>query len=74
MKWQDKEITEKQKGRINKIQKQATKPIPKFNGTTRGEAQKYITKYSIYEQTPIITGVYGRDYKPMSADEFDLFL
>ena len=74
MNWQDKKITEKQKGRIIKIQKRATRPIPKFNGVTRGEAQKYITKYSVYEQTPIITGVYGRNYKPISADEFDLFL
>lgn len=45
MKWREKEITEKQKQCIQTMQEFSCYPLPKFTGTTRGEAADYIDEY-----------------------------
>ena len=45
MSWRDKEITEKQKQCIAEMQEFSCYPLPKFEGTTRGEASDYIDKW-----------------------------
>lgn len=44
--WKDKEITEKQRACIADMQEFSMYPLPKFTGTTRGEANEYIAKWA----------------------------
>lgn len=46
MRWEQKEITEKQMNLINYIMEFSFFNPPKFEGTTRGEASDYIDKYA----------------------------
>ena len=45
MNWRDKEITKAQKQLISDMQEFSSYPLPRFTGTTRGEASDYIEKY-----------------------------
>ena len=45
MTWRYKEPTEKQLECISEMMEFSSYPIPKFVGTTRGEASDYIDKY-----------------------------
>lgn len=45
MNWRDKEMTEAQKQLIADMNEFSSYPLPKFTGTTRGEASDYIDKY-----------------------------
>lgn len=44
--WKNEPATEKQLAYIAEMQEFSTFPIPKFTGTTKGEACNYIDKYS----------------------------
>lgn len=43
--WRNDKITEKQKQCIDDMMEFSNYPIPKFTGTTKGEASDYINKY-----------------------------
>lgn len=46
MKWREDAITDKQRKCIEEMQEFSYYPLPKFNGTTKGEASDYINKFS----------------------------
>lgn len=46
MDWRNDPITKKQKEYIEEMQEKSELPLPKFNGTTKGEASDYISTYS----------------------------
>ena len=45
MKWKQEPITEKQKDYIQMMQEFSCYPLPRFTGTTKGEASDYIERY-----------------------------
>lgn len=46
IKWRNDPITEKQRRYIEEMQEFSDFPIPKFIGTTKGEAHDYIERWS----------------------------
>lgn len=59
MDWRDKPITDKQKELINDMMEFTAYPIPKFNGTTRGEAADYIDKYGKLAHEDVNSPMFG---------------
>ena len=44
--WRDDAITEKQRAYILEMHEHSEYPLPKFTGTTKGEAADYINKWT----------------------------
>ena len=59
MNWSDKPITDKQMELINDMMEFTAYPIPKFTGTTRGEAADYIDKYGKLAHEDVNSPMFG---------------
>lgn len=59
MSWRDDEITKKQKDYIDSIQEFSCYPLPKFDGTTKGEAADYIEKYGELANENVNSPMFG---------------
>lgn len=59
MDWRDKPITNKQIELINDMMEFTAYPIPKFTGTTRGEAADYIDKYGKLAHENVNSPMFG---------------
>lgn len=59
MDWRSKPITDKQMEIINDMMEFTAYPIPKFTGTTRGEAADYIDEYGKLAHEDVNSKMFG---------------
>lgn len=57
--WRSKPITDKQKECIEAMMEFSAYPIPKFEGTTRGEAADYIDKFGKFAHEDVNSKMFG---------------
>jgi len=59
MGWRDDPITEKQKALIEDMMEFSTYPLPRFTGSTKGEASDYIDKYGRLAHQDVNSPMFG---------------
>lgn len=57
--WRNEPITQKQKELIAEMEEFSRYPIPHFEGTTKGEASDYISKYGEIAHENVDNPTYG---------------
>lgn len=57
--WRKQPITKKQKEYISDMQEFSDYPLPKFTGTTKGEASDYIEKYREFAHENVNSPMFG---------------
>lgn len=57
--WRDDLITDKQKMLIDDMMEFSAYPLPKFTGTTKGEASDYIDKYGKLAHEDVNSPTFG---------------